>query len=167
MIKFADFNHNRSHRFSLIRQWDADLPTMVVIGLNPSTADENADDPTIRRCIKFAQRENCGTLIMVNLFSYRATDPKELIGRTLVDLACGGSNSKIVRRICKAVSQKNGTIICAWGVQGAMHNAEKIYRHLLRDFKLECLGHTLAGHPRHPLYVRADAPVILWEGAQT
>jgi hypothetical protein len=72
----AAFSEDRRHRYELWRIWDRKVRKMVVIGLNPSTADETKNDPTIRRCINFAQRERCGGLVMLNLFGFRATDPK-------------------------------------------------------------------------------------------
>lgn len=88
VVKSASFSPCRKHRFELSRVWDASLPKLMVIGLNPSTADETEDDPTIRRCMAFARRERLGGLLMVNMFSLRSTNPKgagrKLTGRKRV-----------------------------------------------------------------------------------
>ena len=73
--RHAVFSPCRTYRYALSRVWAADKPYALFIGLNPSTADETLDDPTIRRCIDFAKRWGYGGLVMANLFAYRATDP--------------------------------------------------------------------------------------------
>jgi len=79
VVSGATFSTDRVYRYALWRVWDAALPSFVVIGLNPSTADETENDPTIRRCIGFAKREGCGGLVMLNLFAVRATDPRVMM----------------------------------------------------------------------------------------
>ncbi len=72
----ATFSQCRTWRYALWRRWDSSKSPLIVIGLNPSTADERQDDPTIRRCINLAKREGCGSYVMLNLFAFRARDPK-------------------------------------------------------------------------------------------
>ena len=76
--KNAIFSDCRKYRYVLSRTWNDKKKTILFIGLNPSTADEKIDDPTIRRCINYAQNWGYGSLLMVNLFAYRATIPTEL-----------------------------------------------------------------------------------------
>lgn len=147
------------YRYRLDRRW-ADGPACCFIMLNPSTADAEVDDPTIRRCIGFAKREGCGRLIVVNLFAYRATDPSELV---TVDNPVGGVEAE--REFYRAVQETDGPLIAAWGgweskrhPNPGMHTA-----HRYRD-RLMCLGKTKGGSPRHPLYIRADAPLTLLMG---
>lgn len=78
MIKDAILSEDRKYRYILSRTWDETKPTVLFIGLNPSTADENEDDPTIRRCIIFAKSWGYGGLIMANLFAFRTTNPQGL-----------------------------------------------------------------------------------------
>jgi len=80
MKSHATFSPCRKYRYSLFRIWDEDKSLVLFIGLNPSTADEKEDDPTIRRCINFAKQWGWGYggLIMGNLFSFRATQPSDL-----------------------------------------------------------------------------------------
>jgi len=77
---WADLSPDGFYRYSLGRRWTPGEKLLVVIGLNPSTADATQDDPTIRRCVGFAKRWGFGGLLMLNLFAYRATDPEELRG---------------------------------------------------------------------------------------
>lgn len=164
MRKSAEFSLCRIHRFSLSRVWDDSLPSFIVIGLNPSTADETEDDPTIRRCISFAKREGCGSLIMLNLFSYRATDPRELAKYDTTALTNDEHNTALVQKIIDREVKDNGAIlVCAWGVGGGLHNAGLYLGITLKSHSLMCLGHTKDGHPRHPLYIKADQPLEPWE----
>ena len=74
----GDASDDRRYRYELSRIWDAALPPVLFVGMNPSTADEEQDDPTIRRCIRFARDWGYGGLLMGNLYALRATDPQEL-----------------------------------------------------------------------------------------
>jgi hypothetical protein len=71
----AVFSPDQKYRYVLWREWSGHPRRLVVIGLNPSTADATKNDPTVTRCINFAKREGCGGMIMLNLFAFRATDP--------------------------------------------------------------------------------------------
>lgn len=82
MNKGAKFSDCRKYRYTLWRIWNESEPCVMFIGHNPSTADEKEDDPTIRRCINYSRDWGYGGLYMVNLFAYRATDPKDLIAAT-------------------------------------------------------------------------------------
>ena len=78
MEKGARFSESRTHRYALWRIWEKGAPMVMFVGLNPSTADETQDDPTIRRCIDFAKRWGYGGLYMLNIFAFRATNPKDM-----------------------------------------------------------------------------------------
>jgi hypothetical protein len=145
-----------AYRYSLTRKWSG-APLLPFVMLNPSTADAEEDDPTIRRCIGFARREGAGGLIVANLYALRSPAPEALwsardpIGpknrRTLVGLAA------------QAVAQSL-PIICAWGAlarQDQIHGALRMFH--ASGARLACLGRTQRGAPRHPLYVRADQPL--------
>ena len=140
------------YRYRLERRW-ADGPKALFIMLNPSTADAEKDDPTIRRCISFAKREGCGGLIVVNLFAFRATEPDALL---LADDPIGPDNPGA---LAAAVADCDGPLIAAWGAwPGARAAGEAVVRKL--GPRARCLGLTKAGSPRHPLYVAGDAPLI-------
>ena len=139
----AGFSRCGRYRYWLRRSWDSSLPPCGFVGLNPSTADAKTDDPTLRRCIDFAKRWGCGSLMMVNLFSLRATDPRELLG---VDDPIG-PRTNLWLRLAKRESQ---LIIAAWGNGGALRGRGDTVANLLGDAR--CLGVTATGMPRHPLY---------------
>ena len=74
----ASFSKDRIHRYTLYRVWNEELPKVLFIGLNPSTATETKNDPTIRRCMGYAKDWGYGSYIMGNIFAFRSTDPKNL-----------------------------------------------------------------------------------------
>lgn len=129
---------------------------MLFVMLNPSTADAQKDDATIRRCFQFAKREGCTSLTVVNLFAFRATDPKEL---TWAEDPVGPEND---RHIQEQVSRHGtGWIVAAWGSNAmAFKRAQHVF-HMLGD--VHCLGRTKLGAPRHPLYVLSSQPLVKLE----
>lgn len=145
----ATFSRCRTWRYSLARHWDPELKAVAFVGLNPSTADETTDDPTIRRCTRFARDWGYGGLVMINLFAFRATDPRDM--RAASD-PVGPENDGYLRRC----AERAGLVVAAWGAHGdhlgRAHDV--INRGLLGEFTV--LGLTKGGHPRHPLYMRAD-----------
>lgn len=137
----------------------------VFVMLNPSTADGAQDDPTIRRCVSFARREGFDRLEVVNLFAYRATKPTDLFDASPQIDILGWENQHY---IAKALDRA-GLIICAWGVHGNYSLQDDfvlgwITEANFRDAPVMCLGTTKEGHPRHPLYVPKDAPLVPFRG---
>ena len=139
------------YRYLLEWRWGTAAP-MVFVMLNPSTADALRNDPTLRRCAGFARREQCGGLVVVNLFALRATDPAAL---TKHPDPVGPDNDQI---LCAAAGC-GAPVIAAWGVHGELHGRERAVTRLLAPAALHCLGRTAHGHPRHPLYLPANAPL--------
>ena len=135
----------------------------LFVMLNPSTADASLDDPTIRRCIGFATREGCARLTVVNLFAYRATDPRDLLDayRGGIDIE-GPENRRHLNEQIAAHGSGRGIIIAAWGAHPVAGRAPTIQR-WLRDVGALCLGITAGGHPRHPLYVPSYQPLMRWK----
>lgn len=134
----------------------------LFIMLNPSTADAMLDDPTIRRCIGFAAREGCGWLHVVNLYAYRATDPRALVSAG--DPVGPENDASIAAAIAEACAS-GGYVLAAWGVYPRAAARVETVRAICRSLggdALYCLGTSAAGHPRHPLYLRADARVAIW-----
>lgn len=148
----ADLSDDGLYRYRLTRRWGDGENVATFIMLNPSTADADLDDPTIRRCVGFAKREGCDALQVVNLFAYRATTPAVL--RTVAD-PVGSENDEYLRRAIDSP----GLRIAAWGVHG---RADRIVVVKSAGAALHALGTTKDGHPRHPLYVRRDAPLLQW-----
>ncbi len=155
----AELSADGRHRWWLIRQWSHG-ELLPFIGLNPSTADAMQDDPTIRRCKAFARREGFAGIIMLNLFGRRATDPKELLALPR-RLAIGRENDEAIRRQTRSAS----VVVCCWGVGGRLHDRDREVTECLLARRpgpprLVTFGYASAGDPRHPLYVKADAPLI-------
>lgn len=157
----AEFSEGRTLRYWLERRWSLTNPRrLVVIGLNPSTADDGVDDPTIRRCVSFAKREVCGGLIMVNLFAYRATSPRDLLAAT-----DPGGGKMADTYLLAACTPGNRVAVAAWGVHGAHHGRGVLVRQLLRHHRVDLFyfGLTKDGYPKHPLYLAASTPLTRWE----
>jgi|CXWL01.1.fsa_nt_gi hypothetical protein len=158
MERAAFLSACRTWRYWLLRRWDAAMNPLVVIGLNPSTADETQDDPTIRRCVRFAELWGCGGLLMLNLFAFRATDPKAL---AIAADPIGPMNDEALAR-----ESDGRVVLCAWGRSGGPATAARAKavagRLLALDRKLYCLARNKDGSPKHPLYMRGDALPQPW-----
>jgi len=151
MIANAKFSTCNKYRYRLQRPVELEGSGIVVfIMLNPSTADEIVDDPTIRRCLGFARQINAYMIDVVNLFAYKATNPKELNEQ---HDPVGPENDKYISDSIYGAD----TIICAWGTKGTLLDRDKQVYDLIvgtrRRADISCLGVTKEGHPRHPLYL--------------
>ena len=162
----TQFSPDRLYRYTLWREWDRDLlgvqPMHIwelgwkyvqFICLNPSTADETKDDPTIRRCIAFAKSWGYGALCMTNLFAFRATDPRRMMGHPN---PVGCENDKWLVQI----SRTAGLIVAAWGTKGQFLGRDREVLKLLDD--LHYLRKTKDGFPEHPLYLPQTLNPIPW-----
>lgn len=143
----AEFSDCRTWRYALWRIWAGQGNVLTVIGLNPSTADETVDDPTIRRCLRFARDWGHSGLYMLNLLAYRATLPDVM--RRAAD-PVGPANDDALIRYAAGSSR----ILAAWGTHGDYGGRGAQVLELL-GLRVECLGKTKEGYPRHPLYVPA------------
>jgi hypothetical protein len=150
----ATWSPCKRYRYTLWRQWSEGPRVIQFVGLNPSTADEVNNDPTVRRCIGYAQRWGFDGMVMTNLFAYRATDPKVM--KAAAD-PVGPENDKWLLEIRK-IAEK--CIVC-WGSHG-VHNGRGLegYNVLAEAGALHCLKVTQGGFPGHPLYLRGDAKPI-------
>lgn len=145
------------YRYTLTRVWNVSLPRLVFIMLNPSTADASVNDNTIRRCIRFGQDMGYGSIEVVNLFAFRATNPDDLMQR---GYPVGPDND---RYVLEAITRADA-VICAWGTFAQGHPRIREVLDILQLFGVQplALELTAQGHPKHPLYIRADArPVPL------
>jgi hypothetical protein len=149
VIRTAEISDCGRYRWRLGRQWDPGLAHATFVMLNPSTADADVDDPTIRRCIGFARAWKLGGIEVVNLFPYRATDPADLVAarESGVDVTCKAIRD---RHILRAMSGSY-RLIAAWGAHPMAAAAAPSVIALTGGWM--CLGHTKAGAPRHPLYM--------------
>lgn len=153
VIKSAELSGCGTYRYRLTRHWDSDRPPMTFVMLNPSTADAHFDDPTIRRCIGFAKREGAGGIAVVNLYAYRATDPRDLPN----DGSKIGPKNEVY--LYDAIQEANGRpIVCAWGTKGD----GSFFVQWAKGYgaNLMALGVTKEGFPKHPLYLASDAPLM-------
>lgn len=138
------------YRYRLWRIWDQTLPLVCWVMLNPSTADAITDDPTIRRCLEFSRKWDFGGIWVVNLFAYRATDPKEMLEAHAHGVDIEGPQND--RMIVQTAHECRRTIF-AWGTQGHLNGRDQKVISLLSEFNPYCLGKTKDGHPKHPLYL--------------
>lgn len=146
------------YRYKLTRRLGDSPTSCLFIMLNPSTADAAQDDPTIRRCMGYARDWGCGELVVVNLFAFRATSPKDMMA---ADDPIGPENHHYVMAAADHVVRQNlgfepdGKVICAWGTHGAhMQQGETVRGWLEADsISPMCLRATQQGHPSHPLYL--------------
>jgi len=151
MKKDAILSNDRIYRYVLNRTWDDAKPKAMFVGLNPSTADETEDDPTIRRCIGFAQSWGYGGLIMTNLFTFRATKPKVM--KQAHD-PIGSDNDKWLKQsACEA-----DLIIAAWGNDGAYLNRVLDVLAILPT--THCINKNKDGSPSHPLFLKSNLTPI-------
>jgi len=155
---------DRKYRYRLTRDvLEAGDGACCFVMLNPSTADEVLDDPTIRRCVGYARRVGCARLEVVNLFAYRATDPQELYGMSLGH-AVGPENDVHIAEACNA----SRVIVCAWGNHGALFNRARDVLSLIRAQQgaqpLALKINKKSKQPAHPLYLRADAMLVEMPG---
>lgn len=130
----------------------------LFVMLNPSDADEYNDDPTIRRCRWFAQREGAPYFDVGNLYGYRATDPRELL---VAEDPVGPDNDAVLLDAMR----RRARIVVAWGANPAAARRLDAFRRLHVEAgrpPLWCLGRTKGGAPRHPLFVRSDERLVPW-----
>ena len=147
----ANLSECRQYRYALWRTWDESKPYAMFIGLNPSTADEKEDDPTITRCINFAKTWGYGGLCMANLFAYRSSDPSNL--RSTQE-PIGLENDAWLKKLAKEA----GVIVAAWGNDGAYLGRSKLVSSNISNLK--CLKINKTGEPAHPLYQPSSATLI-------
>lgn len=147
-----------TYRYFLTRAWPFGKDRVTFVMLNPSTADERQDDPTIRRCISFAMQWGYQALTIVNLFALRATDPVRLYGHPD---PVGPENDRWIRE----AAEDSARVVCAWGVHGALRDRGRHVLVLLEAIDRNvvwCFGKTKAAAPRHPLYLPGNSVLERW-----
>jgi hypothetical protein len=143
----ATFSPCRTYRYRLWRFWDQ-RPYLAFVMLNPSTADEVKNDPTVERCERRARVGGYGGVAVVNLFAFRSTDPAVL--RKVAD-PVGPHNDAAITDVAKQA----GRVICAWGTHGSLHGRDAhvlvmLHWHGVGTYALRV---SKGGHPCHPLYL--------------
>lgn len=158
-LRVTTFSDCRRYRYTLWREWDDGLFSMggenylMVIGLNPSTADETKNDPTIRRCIAFAKQWGFAALCMTNLFAWRDTDPSKM---RHASEPIGPQNDECLLRCASGA----GMILAAWGAYGDHMGRGEQVRAFIQP--LHALHINADGSPKHPLYVASNTKPFIW-----
>jgi hypothetical protein len=155
MRRGANFSRCRRYRYNLWREWEPLKPRVLFIALNPSTADDRVDDPTIRRCIGYARDWGFGGLNVANLFAFRATHPADL---KAADDPVGPRNDWWLRKL----SAEAELVVAGWGNHGRFMNRADAVRHHLES--IHCLKMNRSGEPAHPLYLRKSLRPRLMTG---
>jgi len=153
ITRTASFSRCGQYRYQLLRRWTGGQGRCVFIGLNPSTADVLADDPTIRRCMAFAQDWGYEEMVMVNLFAFRTPHP------TLLKAALhptGRQNRRALHRACRSADH----IVAAWGNHGTFQNQASKMASVWAELPVYCFGMTKSHQPLHPLYQPRTANLI-------
>ena len=156
MIREAYFDKDKIYRYLLHRKWGSSGKKVTWIMLNPSTADEKIDDPTIRRCMGFSKQFGATELDIVNIFAYRSTDPKNLY---ISDDPIGDENDIYILKSIKSSS----LVIIGWGNHGKLLNrSDEVVSNLLKPYhdKVFALKILKNGEPGHPLYIPYSAELL-------
>lgn len=165
------FSEDRLYRYSLLHSWEPIMPPRCLawIGLNPSTADEDQLDPTLRRVKAMSAAWGFNCFVMLNLFAFRATDPREMLS---VEHPIGEPNyaastlNKNDSAILWGEWIADHNVIVCWGAHGSHRDRDREVMALLRDREVKpmCLGITKQGLPRHPLYLPGNVERMPYNG---
>ncbi|MEL6102154.1 MAG: DUF1643 domain-containing protein [Pseudomonadota bacterium] len=153
----AVYSDCERYRYSLTRIWDPSGKRVNFVMLNPSTATEVQNDPTVERCERRARALGFGSFAVTNIFAWRETDPRLM--RKATDPVGPENDAAILERANWA-----DTVIAAWGTHGAHQDRGPVVENLLRQnaHGLCHLGLSKAGHPKHPLYLPYSQPALPW-----
>jgi hypothetical protein len=146
--RYASFSKDRIYRYRLALIWDREKPRINFLMLNPSTADEISNDPTVERCERRARMWGYGAVIITNIFAFRSTNPDGL-KKTLDPI--GTLNDKwIIQEACESQM-----VVCAWGNHGFLLNRGTRVKFMLMQQKVKphFLRLAATGQPCHPLYL--------------
>ena len=160
----CSFSDCRKYRYSLLHRWDElfERRRAIFVCLNPSTADENQLDPTLRRIKAFSKRLGASEFLMLNIFAYRATDPKEMMA---AKEPIGPENdARIQAALSEAYELNEGQldVIGGWGNHGLHMKRQDAFLELLAPYRkwpklrIACLGKNANQTPKHPLYIAAN-----------
>lgn len=147
------------YRYTLTRRWHKTKTRVCWVMLNPSVADADTDDNTIRRCVAFAKQWDYGGIVVVNLFALRSTDPKQLLDH---DDPIGPQNDDFIIATIKSPSV--GNVVVAWGAHGALYSRDRRVLSLIEfaGYRPRCLGMTKDGFPKHPLRLVGTTPLVMY-----
>jgi hypothetical protein len=157
MEREAVISYCGRYRYLLRRAWDHGKPRALFVMLNPSTADTEIDDATIRSCVRLSRGLGYGSFEVVNLFALRATDPKDLAA----SLAPIGPEQE---HITAAAIERCDIPICAWGAHPMANGRGRGMVEAIKAVRpaVFCLGKTKSGEPKHPLYIKNGTPLEVY-----
>lgn len=149
-------------RYRLDRIWEPHKGVCTFVMLNPSTADAEQDDATIRRCVGYTRDWGLGHLVVVNLYAYRATHPRDLKRKIAEDMA-DAIGPDTGRHVVDALREAT-VVVAAWGAHAPNRQVEAMRAtfQALRLPRVNCLGLTRSGAPVHPLRQPKDAPLLAY-----
>lgn len=150
----AVLSDDKLYRYLLRRVWDVSRPRMLYVMLNPSTADSEVDDATIRSCVRLANALGFGGIEVVNLFAWRATNPAEL---SKAQDPVGPRNNDTIHN---AIGRCD-VVVCAWGAHTLAQAMSIVVTSQIRAQRpaAYCLGKTKNRSPKHPLYIKSGTPL--------
>ena len=153
----AVYSDCEKYRYSLTRVWEPAGRKAFFVMLNPSTATEVQNDPTVERCGRRSRTLGFGAFRVANIFAWRDTDPRKM--RAATD-PVGPANDAVIAEGCAWADQ----VICAWGTHGEHLKRGAQVEALMRatNLPLYHLGLSKAGHPKHPLYIAYAVQPELW-----
>ena len=153
----AIYSDCERYRYSLTRVWDDAGRKIHFVMLNPSTATEVQNDPTVERCERRARALGYGGFRVTNIFAWRDTDPKKM--RAAHD-PVGPANDAAILDACEWAD----VTVAAWGTHGEHLDRGAKVKALLRNMDISVfhLGLSKAGHPKHPLYITYAQQPIAW-----
>ncbi len=147
----ASFSKDRLYRFTLYRRWAESGQEILFICLNPSTADEDHDDPTVRRCVNFARDWGYRGVWLGNLFALVTTDSAELY-KHYDPVGCANN------LVLKTMAARCAKVVYAWGNHGRLLNRSRQVVNMIGPGL--CFGVNKTGEPKHPLYQSRNAQLI-------
>lgn len=158
--KTAIISEDGTYRYLLTRYWDYLLPPVVWVMLNPSTADAEVDDRTIGRCTEFARAWGYGGIVVVNLYAYRATAPKDMLAAAD---PVGPENDWHLAHAFESALLIGGIVVCGWGNNAKADRAAEVHAlAVTQHTQLYALRVTKTGQPQHPLYLPGDLTPEAW-----
>lgn len=155
----AGYSPCLQYRYFLVRRWGKRRATrrerIAFIGLNPSTATERVNDPTVRRCIGYARDWGYREFVMLNVFAYRSTDPRRM--KQVAEPIGPETDGQL-----RFWTRQSHVVVACWGTHGEHLGRNLDVLHNLQQWEIDarCLGTTKSGLPRHPLYLRKDAELV-------
>lgn len=145
------------YRYRLERRWGPQKPWVFIL-INPSTADDVEDDPTVTRLVERAKRGGAGGIVVLNLFAFRSAYPTDMMAAAD---PIGPDNDRHLLEVCAEADE----VICGWGADGRFMDRDKQVVAMLRQHGItaKCLQVNKDGTPRHPLYVAYSKQPIPYE----